>query len=83
MLKCVYRYKGCNHLQMKLLDAVALLEDVPEHQLRRGQVGTIVEELAEDVFEVEFSDNDGKTYALLPLKSSQLLRLYHEPATAD
>lgn len=63
---------------MKLLDTVALTEDVPSHQLRRGQVGTIVEELAPNVFEVEFSDNKGQTYALLPLKEHQLMVLYHE-----
>ena len=53
---------------VKLLDDVALLEDLPEHGLQRGQVGTVVEELAPGVFEVEFSDSDGRTYALLPLK---------------
>ena len=46
-----------------------------------GQVGTIVEELAPDVYEVEFSDNDGQTYAMLPLKSEQLIRLYFAPET--
>ncbi|MGB9754981.1 MAG: hypothetical protein C0183_22410 [Roseiflexus castenholzii] len=29
-----------------VLDVVALLEDLPDRRLRRGQVGTIVEELA-------------------------------------
>lgn len=28
---------------LKVLDVVALTEDVPSHQLRRGQVGTVVE----------------------------------------
>lgn len=37
-------------------DVVALIDDVPEKGLQRGQVGTIVEMLAPDVFEVEFSD---------------------------
>jgi Domain of unknown function (DUF4926) len=63
---------------MKLLDTVALIEDVSSHHLRRGQVGTIVEELAPDTFEVEFSDDKGQTYALLPLKAHQLMVLYHE-----
>ena len=64
---------------MKLLDTVALLKDLPEENLLRGQVGTIVEELAPDVFEVEFSDTTGRAYAILPLKSDQLLLLHHEP----
>ena len=50
------------HIQ--LLDVVALTEDIPERHLYRGQVGTVVEELAPEVFEVEFSDDEGKTYAL-------------------
>ncbi len=50
---------------IKLLDDVALLEDLPEHDLQRGQVRTVVEELAPGIFEVEFSDSEGRTYALL------------------
>jgi hypothetical protein len=65
-----------------LLDVVALLEDVPAYGLRRGQVGTVVEELAPDVFEVEFSDDHGRTYALLALRSNQLIVLHYEPALA-
>jgi hypothetical protein len=66
----------------RVLDTVALLEDVPEHRLVQGQVGTIVEVLAADVFEVEFSDNAGRTYALLSLRAEQILPLVHEPAAA-
>jgi hypothetical protein len=66
----------------KLLDVVALLEDIPDHGLRRGQVGTIVEELAPDAFEVEFSDDNGQTYALLALRVDQLIVLHYEPALA-
>lgn len=68
------------HDTPKLLDVVALLEDVPDHGLRRGQVGTVVEELAPDVFEVEFSDDHGRTYALLALRAGQLIVLHYEPA---
>jgi hypothetical protein len=64
---------------IKLLDVVALTADVPGHDLVRGQVGTVVEVLAKDVFEVEFSDEAGRTYALLPLTADQLLVLHYEP----
>lgn len=67
---------------MKLLDVVALIDDVPEKALRRGQVGTIVEELAPGVFEVEFCDLEGRTYASLALPESRLMILRHEPASA-
>lgn len=63
---------------MHLLDVVALTEDIPDHALRRGQVGTIVEILGPDVFEVEFADNEGRTYATLALNAEQLLVLHYQ-----
>ena len=53
----------------------------PEMSIRTtwGQVGTIVMGLAPDVYEVEFCDSDGRTYALAPVKVGDLLRLHHEP----
>ena len=63
---------------MKLLDTVALVEDMPILNLYRGQVGTIVEEYESGVFEVEFSDLEGRTYALETLKASQLIRLQYQ-----
>lgn len=64
----------------KILDVVALTEDLPNRGLRRGQVGTIVESLAPDVFEVEFSDDEGQTYASLTLHTGQFMILYYQPA---
>ncbi|WKZ35599.1 MAG: DUF4926 domain-containing protein [Anaerolineales bacterium] len=68
--------------KVKLLDVVALTDDLPEHDLQRGQVGTVVEVLAPDVYEVEFADNDGRAYAELALKADKLLVLHYEPALA-
>jgi len=64
---------------MKLLDVVALLEDLPELGLYRGQVGTIVEQYEPAVFEVEFSDNTGQAYAIETLREEQLMVLHHYP----
>ena len=66
--------------RIRLSDVVALTEDIPDRGLLGGQVGTVVESLGPGVFEVEFVDNDGRTYAMLPLKSSQLLVLHYQPA---
>ena len=66
--------------EIHLLDVVALTEDIPDRGLLRGQVGTVVESLGPDAFEVEFVDNDGRTYATLPLRASQLLVLHYQPA---
>ena len=65
----------------RLLDVVALLTDVPAHSLLRGQVGTVVE-LLDGAYEVEFSDDEGKTYGELALQSDQLLILHHRPLRA-
>ena len=42
--------------ELELLSVVALLENVADHGLLRGQVGTVVERLAPGLYEVEFSD---------------------------
>jgi len=69
------------HTTPHLLDVVALLSEVPAHGLMRGQVGTVVE-LLDGACEVEFSDDEGKTYAELPLAPDQLLVLHHRPQRA-
>jgi Domain of unknown function (DUF4926) len=65
-----------------LLDVVALLDDLTERRLIAGQVGTIVEILADGVYEVEFSDNEGHTYASLALKAEQIMVLHYAPVAA-
>jgi hypothetical protein len=65
---------------VKVLDTVALLVDVPEKHLLRGQVGTVVEDLGKRTFEVEFSDDEGRAYVVLPLKETQLITLRYELA---
>ena len=64
---------------IETLSVVAVLEDLPEEGLVRGQVGTVVENWAPGVCEVEFCDDDGKTYAMVALKANQLMRLHHAP----
>lgn len=65
--------------EIEMLSVVALLQDLPEHRLVRGQVGTVVEDLAPGVYEVEFCDDEGRTYAMASLKTGQIMRLHHEP----
>ncbi len=66
--------------KIRLLDVVALTQELPDRDLSLGQVGTVVELLAPDVYEVEFSDNDGRSFAELALRADQLLVLHYEPA---
>lgn len=64
----------------KLLDVVALTVDLPQYNLWRGQVGTVVEILAGGTaFEVEFSDRNGQTYESLGLRPDQIMVLHYEP----
>lgn len=65
--------------QIVMHSVVALLEDLPEEGLVRGQVGTVVADWAPGVYEVEFSDGNGRTYAMVVLKDDQLMVLRHEP----
>jgi len=46
--------------ETQLFDVVAVTVDLSDEGLRRGQVGTVVEALAPGVFEVEFSDDQGR-----------------------
>jgi hypothetical protein len=64
---------------IRLLDVVALTEDLPNRGLCQGQVGTVVEFLAPDVVEVEFTDDDGRAYARLALRSTQIMVLHYQP----
>ena len=72
--------------EIKLLDVVALLEDVPSEGLSRGEVGTVVEVFADKpdapgALLVEFSDRNGEAYAFASLRPQQLVKLrYRDPA---
>jgi Domain of unknown function (DUF4926) len=69
---------------IELLDVVALTVDLPAYDLRRGQVGTVVEELANgEAFEVEFSDQDGRTYESVGLRIEQLMVLHFQPTISE
>ena len=66
--------------KIKLLDIVALTQDIAAYNLRRGEVGTVVEILSDgDAFEVEFCDRQGRTYECRSFLASQLMVLHYEP----
>ena len=68
--------------QIKLLDVVALIQELPNRDLAMGQVGTVVEVLANNAYEVEFIDNAGRTFAEIALQADQLLVLHYEALLA-
>jgi len=68
---------------IKVLDDVALTQDLPANNLQRGQVGQVSQRLSDGTFQVDFKDKNGRIYAALALHAEQLLRLHYEPVAAQ
>lgn len=64
------------------LAAQVQLGDLPDQGLVRGQVGTTVERLDDETVEVEFGDDEGRTYAMLALRTEQLMVRHHRSVQA-
>ena len=65
---------------IQLLETIALTVDVPNLNLRRGQVGTVVDLFGGgQALEVEFCDREGRTFASLGLRPDQVMVLRYEP----
>ena len=64
--------------KLKLFDTVAILKDMPDKKVVLGQVGTIVEELDGEYFEVEFADKNGETISEFAVKADDLMLLHYE-----
>jgi len=62
-------------MSFELLDTVVLSHDLPEHGLRAGDLGAIVETYGGESFEVEFVRPTGRTQALVSLGSEDLRAL--------
>jgi hypothetical protein len=74
--------KGAKNERPSLLDVVALLTDLPAQRLARGQVGTIVDQLDNKTLLVEFSDDQGRAYAVAPCPRADLFVLHYVPEAA-
>jgi hypothetical protein len=55
-----------------VLDTVVLDRDLPEHGLRCGDLGAVVDVYSPDGLEVEFVVASGRTQALLTLRTSDV-----------
>lgn len=69
--------------EIRLLDVVVLTTDLPQYNLWRGEVGAVVECYPENAFEVEFVAQDGYTYALVTLRSDQIIPLRQKRFHSD
>lgn len=59
-------------MEHKLLDTVVLTRDLPEKDLREGDLGAVVEVYEPDGIEVEFVTASGRTEALVTLKEADV-----------
>jgi hypothetical protein len=62
-------------MKFKKLEIVVLAQDIPEHGLRTGDVGTVVEIYQGGGLEVEFVRGSGITQALLTLTERNLRKI--------
>lgn len=61
--------------KIRELDCVALLKDIPFHNLEKGDVGAVVNVLDNHTVDVEFVDKNGKTVAVMSLSEEDIIRL--------
>lgn len=59
-------------MTFKPLDTVVLVRDFPEHRLKAGDLGAVVEFYPPDGIEVEFVAASGRTTALLTLRPTDI-----------
>lgn len=82
LLGAVMKAKNTKNEGPSVLEVVALLTDLPAQRLARGQVGTVVEQLDDKTLLVEFSDDQGRAYAIAPCPRADLLILHYVPEAA-
>lgn len=59
-------------MKFNLLDTVVLTKDIKEYNLKRGDLGTIVEIYGEQGYEIEFVTAGGQTQALIALNEEDV-----------
>lgn len=60
---------------IKQLDTIKLARDIPEHRLKKGMLGVVVSVFTEPIlaYEVEFADDQGRTFAELAIEPQDLI----------
>ena len=72
-------------MKPELFDTVELVNNLPEHGLRAGALGAVIEDYGDGHFEIEFANEKGETEHLAALPTSQFIvvwrRATHEPVS--
>ena len=63
---------------IQILDVVALIQNIPQENLSKGNIRTVVEFLDNDDFLVEFCDKSGRTVKMLELSNTQIMKINFE-----
>lgn len=61
---------------LKLHDVVALTMPIPEYNLRRGEIGVVVDLGPNSQYLVEFADRNGVPYAMPTVSTEGLMKVY-------
>ncbi len=59
-------------MRFNLIDTVVLTKDIEEHNLKKGDLGTVVEIYGDHDYEVEFLTAGGRTVALISLNEKDI-----------
>lgn len=61
---------------LQLHDLVALTKPLPNYNLRRGEVGVVIDIGPNDEYLLEFSDRNGVPYAMPTVSADGLMKVY-------
>lgn len=65
-----------------VLESVVLVRDLPEHGLKKGELGAIVELYPPDGLEVEFVRASGRTEVVVTVRSQDVRKLADDDVIA-
>lgn len=65
-----------------LLESVVLVRDLPEHGLKKGDLGAIVELYPPDGLEVEFVRASGRTQVVVTVRSQDVRKMSDDDVMA-
>jgi len=74
-LFCIIIAENIMKDKIEKLDVVAILEDLPELGISRGDIATVLEEVSEKIFLLEISDRNGKTISMIELPQKSIMKL--------
>lgn len=62
--------------ELKLHDVVVLTKPIPEHNLRRGEIGVVIDIGPNSQYLLELADRNGVPYAMPTVGSEGLMKVY-------